>query len=34
MPTLAKHEAVEKLIQAVRGMGPDDLLDFHTKCFR
>ena len=33
MPTLTKHEGVEKLIEAVRGMGPDDLLDFHHEVF-
>ncbi|HKI20183.1 MAG TPA: hypothetical protein VKA15_20000 [Isosphaeraceae bacterium] len=33
MPTLAKHEAIEKLIQAVRGMGPDDLVDFYHEVF-
>jgi hypothetical protein len=33
MPTLAKHEAGEKLIQAVRGMSLDDLLDFHHEVF-
>jgi len=33
MPTLAKQEAVEKLIQAVRGMSLDDLLDFHHEVF-
>jgi hypothetical protein len=33
MPTLAKREAVEKLIQAVRGMSLDDLLDFHNEMF-
>jgi hypothetical protein len=33
MPTLAKREAIEKLIQAVQGMSPDDLLDFHNELF-
>jgi hypothetical protein len=33
MPTLAKREAVEKLIQVVRGMSLDDLLDFHNELF-
>jgi len=33
MPTLAKRQAVEKLIQAVRGMSLDDLLDFHNELF-
>ena len=33
MPTLAKRDAVEKLIQTARGMGRDDLLDFHNELF-
>jgi hypothetical protein len=33
MPTLAKKEAVEKLIQAARAMDLDDLLDFHNEVF-
>jgi hypothetical protein len=33
MPTLAKGEAVEKLIESARGMGLDDLLDFHNELF-
>jgi hypothetical protein len=33
MPTLTKHEAVEKLIQEARRMGSDDLLDFHHEVF-
>jgi len=33
MPTIAKRDAVEKLIQTARGMGLDDLLDFHNELF-
>jgi hypothetical protein len=33
MPTLARREAIEKLTQAVQGMSPDDLLDFHNEVF-
>jgi hypothetical protein len=33
MPTLAKRDAVEKLIQAVRRMNLDDLLDFYNELF-
>jgi hypothetical protein len=33
MPTLAKEDAVEKLMHAARGMGLDDLLDFHNELF-
>jgi hypothetical protein len=33
MPTIAKAEAVEKLTQAARGMGLDDLMDFHNELF-
>ena len=33
MPTLTKSQAVERLIQMVRGMTLDDLLDFHDELF-
>src|SRR5439155_9082018 len=33
MPDLSTREAVEKLTQAVQGMSPDDLLDFHNSLF-
>jgi hypothetical protein len=33
MPDLSPREAVEKLIEAVGRMNPDDLLDFHNELF-
>jgi hypothetical protein len=33
MPTLSKPAAIEKLTDAVKGMRPDDLLDFHNELF-
>jgi hypothetical protein len=33
MPTLAKRAAVERLKESARGMGVDDLLDFHNELF-
>ena len=33
MPTLTRNEAVERLIQEVRDMTLDDLLDFHDELF-
>lgn len=33
MPTLAKRQAIEKLVEAVRGLSPDYLLDFYNELF-
>lgn len=33
MPTLARREAIEKLICSAREMSLDDLLDFHNEMF-
>jgi hypothetical protein len=33
MPELSTHDAIERLTEAVRGMNPDDLLDFHNSLF-
>lgn len=33
MPDLERRDAIETLKQAVRKMGPDDLLDFHNELF-
>ena len=33
MSSLATRDAVEKLTRAARGMGPEDLLEFHDELF-
>jgi len=33
MPALERQDAIETLMRAVPGMGPDDLLDFHNELF-